>query len=100
MDTAITVVAAMIVRVKVIMSGVIAAGDENGEPTFETLLITLRKQQPLRMSTGLSIVFRQLRATGHGLISLLHELLKSGAVGDSHVGLGGITVICVFSGFD
>lgn len=56
MNTAVTVVATMIIRMKIIMRGVIAAGDEDAEPAFETLLVTLRKQQPLRVSTGMSTI--------------------------------------------
>lgn len=86
-DTAVAVVAAVVVGVQIALDAVITAGDVHIEPELEALLVTLGQQQPLGVTTGAARVKLQLGVALHGLISLTDQLVEGDAVRDGHIGI-------------
>lgn len=99
-DAAVTMVSTVVIAVKVTVNAIIAAGDNDTEPEFETLLVSLGQQQPMRMATGTTSIKLQVRAASHSFVSLLDEVLEAGAVRNGHIGLFAGAVNHMVSSFD
>lgn len=100
MNATVSMVAIIVIRVKVVMCCIIAASNVHIQPEFHTLLVTLGQQQIVGMATGAGTMECQLSVLLHSLVSLPYEFLKGNAVWDGHSGVEATATNVVRPGVD
>lgn len=100
MNATVSVVAIIVIGVKVVMCCIIAASNVHIQPEFHTLLGTLGQQQIVGMATGSATIEYRHMPLLHSLISLPYEFLKGNAVWDGHTGVEATATNVVSSGLD
>lgn len=100
MNATVSMVAIIVIRVKVVMCCIIVAGNVHIQPEFHTLLITLGQQQIVGMATGAATIEYRVNTRLHSLVSLPHEFLEGNAVWDGHSGVEATAANVVGPGVD